>query len=423
MNKVVLNVNPDTGLNTISINGNPVSVYSELSNFMREPFSSWSDKLFDCLERELNDDFHLTVISGEEEGTMLKTLSEECESCIEFVHKKLAPNVNVSIAEVAEPIEVGAERVLMVTTDIEGAEIPEIRAVVMNGNVASCDGKKICGLAAGETDIEFYKGAELIPFSKIHVSVFKNNFIKRIELGTETNVIGIDTETPLQITVFPPDADDAKALKCTVDNPEILKVTSTGMIQGLKEGAAKITIKSKEAEASIEIEVLPDLKEVAIDCNSWNCFVGETKEISVSVEPERVYNSNCYWKTTDSYVAVVETREDGATVIRATGIGNCKLICMAEKGYAKAEIDISVDSTLNKPSHNHAYASLTIISSVIAMFIALGSSVISAVIACAVVIVFGLMTCSKHPWDSRTAKIFMVIPIVIELLDLFTPII
>ncbi len=62
MNKVILKINHKDCLNTISINERPISAYSELNNFMREPFTTWSDKLFDCLERELNDEFQYMLL-------------------------------------------------------------------------------------------------------------------------------------------------------------------------------------------------------------------------------------------------------------------------------------------------------------------------------------------------------------------------
>ena len=56
MNKVSLKLNPYQEFNTISLNDQNLSVYSELNNFMKEPFLKWAGQFFDSVERELNDE-------------------------------------------------------------------------------------------------------------------------------------------------------------------------------------------------------------------------------------------------------------------------------------------------------------------------------------------------------------------------------
>ncbi len=52
MNILKIKLNPYKDVNIASLDDKPLSPYSELNNYMKEPFLKWADKLLGAAERD-----------------------------------------------------------------------------------------------------------------------------------------------------------------------------------------------------------------------------------------------------------------------------------------------------------------------------------------------------------------------------------
>jgi len=96
MNTLRIKLNPYKDVNIASLDDKPLSPYSELNNYMKEPFLKWADKILDAAEREINDDFQL-IISGEGfETKLLKDMQKDCEACKSYSNEAYALNHSAS---------------------------------------------------------------------------------------------------------------------------------------------------------------------------------------------------------------------------------------------------------------------------------------------------------------------------------------
>lgn len=82
VNEVMIKLNPYEQINEITINGKTIASYSELNNFVKAPFLQWAYRFFGAVERELNDQFTLTVIGEDFETKFLEDMSKCVKSCI-----------------------------------------------------------------------------------------------------------------------------------------------------------------------------------------------------------------------------------------------------------------------------------------------------------------------------------------------------
>lgn len=89
MNEIEISINPYDSITRININNRPISPYSELAKYLKEPFYTWCDKILGAISRELNDEFNITVISRWAEAYLLKGLAKDYKECIKFKHKNL----------------------------------------------------------------------------------------------------------------------------------------------------------------------------------------------------------------------------------------------------------------------------------------------------------------------------------------------
>lgn len=85
MNTLKIKLNPYKDINIASLDDKPLSPYSELNNYMKEPFLSWASKLLDAAEREINDDYTLIVTSELFERLFLEGMQNDFDSCKEYL--------------------------------------------------------------------------------------------------------------------------------------------------------------------------------------------------------------------------------------------------------------------------------------------------------------------------------------------------
>lgn len=87
MNHLEVLIDPYGTNNRITLNGKSVSIYSEFSNFVKEPVLKWAYRFFETAEREINDEFHLTVMGNAFAQRLFRDL--RTESCREFTAEAL----------------------------------------------------------------------------------------------------------------------------------------------------------------------------------------------------------------------------------------------------------------------------------------------------------------------------------------------
>lgn len=89
--------NPYSGKLKILINGEAVSVYSNLEKFLDEPFSYWCDKVFNAISEECNGDhFRLHFCSRTEELRIMEKLASAYPDCIQYSSSRLVRDVSLT---------------------------------------------------------------------------------------------------------------------------------------------------------------------------------------------------------------------------------------------------------------------------------------------------------------------------------------
>ena len=560
MNTLKIKLNPYKDINIASLDDKPLSPYSELNNYMKEPFLSWASKLLDAAEREINDDYSLIVTSELFERMFLEGMQNDFDSCKEYLTDSFAVDtstserfesvkrlaikygISYSLDEFKIPIytdvqlsldaalvnatdmanakliisndksvvnqvrqnsgwvivvlitgnntvvSVGDEkyvweiaedeldkvlnsiidrfvktpvvvkiagllsnmmdsmddedrRILSLATEIapflaiadvpeievgetisldvvafpENSEVPNLRIVPQNGSILAVNGLEMTAVAPGSTYIDIYKAEENIPFVRKNVTTFQNNFVKKIDISLSTYKMGIDRKQLIDIAFTPSDAEDIHLVKWSVDNAEVVDISEDGEIIAKKEGTATVTASTKMASASINVTVLPNIKSIVSTVSQSNLYVGQTQPISVSIEPTNCFDPSYEWKSSDKAVAVVEKQDDGNTVIRATGIGNCTLSCVAKEGGCTTSCNVNVESTFKKRENAHGMLSLTAVLAVACLFCAaLEVSFVVLPVAVATC-VCGILAIGKNKADGFWALILMAFAVLVAL--------
>ena len=159
---------------------------------------------------------------------------------------------------------------------------------------------------------------------------------------------------------------------------------------------------------------MPNIRNIVSTVTQSHLYVGQTESISVLVEPNNCFDSSYEWKSSDKSVAIVDKLDDGQTVIRATGIGNCTLTCIAKEGGCSTTCNILVESTFKKRENAHGMLSLTAMLAVACIFCAALSPVLCVPVAIATV-VCGVLAIARNKGDRFWAFILMAVAVLTAL--------
>ena len=83
-NEVILRINPFEQTNEIIVNGQMISSYSMLNNFIKAPFMEWAHLFYRSVESELNDEFSVTVTAEGFETKFLEDMAKCYPGCKNF---------------------------------------------------------------------------------------------------------------------------------------------------------------------------------------------------------------------------------------------------------------------------------------------------------------------------------------------------
>jgi len=560
VNTLRIKLNPYKDINIASLDDRPLSPYSELNNFMKEPFLKWAYQLLEATERELNDDFRLTVVGEEFETAFLNDMQNDYDACVSYEQEKFQiaysveqryqiirelsikygasidtanyrmpvySDVSVEIPEdmaVEAGIEnaalyitgskdvvnnnMGGNRVkifvlvsniskvtcignmqyvweveenrlssvvqmiierfvkvplivdvarsletkktsfdgedrekLALATEIDmfvhvdempdlevgevyepqfrttpaGELLPPLRMVSLNPNVIAVDGSTLVAQEIGKTVIEFYKAEEIIPFARQEICTYKDNFVQQIILSVEEKKMGTGKEQQIGLSVFPEDAEDSKQVKWSVDNESIAVVDDQGKITSKAAGVVQVTASTMKVNEVIEIRVMPNISEIVLSCKKVELYVGETQNIEIQTTPQEVFCDETEWKTSDKSVAIIEKTDDGSEIIRATGIGECQLTCIAKEGGCQAKCNVLVESTFKKRENMHSWLSFAFVCLIVCVLCGFFSVDIGKVVGAAATILCGLIAIIKNKKDCLWAIVMMVIAVIMIL--------
>lgn len=560
MNILKIKLNPYKDVNIASLDDKPLSPYSELNNYMKEPFLKWADKLLEAGEREINDDYQL-IVSGEDfEKKMLKDMQNEFDACKSYsvesyqlkssVHERyalitelaakygvqvmldnfrmpvytevqlsldetmacqvtpenamlyvtenpsfvqtilakngpalvilvsnkstvkplgdmkyqweieaerlneileatmdrfvkipiityvasqlkniatqlteddneklaLATEIDmfVTVADI-DPIEVGNSKTLMVKTVPESDKIPALRIDSSNTGVVQVEGLVIKAIAPGQAFIDIYKADELIPFTRKQIITTQDNFVKKIKLGLTEKRMGIGRKQQVNIALIPEDADDIDKIEWSSNCEDIISVDEKGNVTAHKAGKSIIKASTERTEESIEIEVLPNLESISLSTTNVDLYVGQTENMVVTVSPNNAFDSTYEWQTSNKSVAIVDKLDDGSQVVRATGIGDCVLTCVAKEGECTARCSVKVESTFKKRENQHSFLSYTAIATVACLVCTVISFNIGALVAAALTAFLGVTAIGKNKKDLIWSVVLIIFAVFLAL--------
>lgn len=380
MNTLKLKLNPYNDINIASLDGKPLSPYSEMSNFLKEPFLKWAGDLLEAAEREINDDFQIIVMAEEFETKMLHDMQNDFDACqdikkddfqlsysvnerYEFVVQLLKKyDVDYSYNEYLMPIytemrlpldermvrSTNIENAFLIVTDrkdiidkVKGKNGPAIVVIVSNRSVASKIGdmkylweieearlKEILGCIIDRfVKIPYVVGA--VHILKERIDEFEKADAEKLSMATEidTFIIVEDIEEievgrcySLKMKTVP-EGGNIPNLRVTTSNPSIVKVDGLNLT-AVAPGKAYVEVYRAEeiipfAKKNVVTFRNNFIQEICLDLNDSQMGIGRTQKLGIKFVPEDAEDIHLVeWKSSNNEVIKVD-REGNVTAIAA----------------------------------------------------------------------------------------------------------
>lgn len=201
----------------------------------------------------------------------------------------------------------------------------------------------VSALKGGECDIVVTTNDRQLT-AYCHITV--KEYVSTIKLDKDFTYINIDSGTTLVATVGSDTASN-KSITWSSSNTDIVTVDQGGYVYGKAIGTAVITATAADgggAVATCVVQVVHPVTGIKLGNSVLNMYQGETKIISVTVEPRGATVKALKWESSDPSIATVD--EDGE--VTAVAPGKCKVTATSTDGNnVTATCTVYVKSTVN----------------------------------------------------------------------------
>lgn len=164
-----------------------------------------------------------------------------------------------------------------------------------------------------------------------------------VTLNKSFITMDVNQTAVLYATVAPATAAN-KSLVWTTNNSDVVEISQGGVLTSKEAGVAKITVTTVDGaftdECDIVVAKIP-VTGVTLDKSSASIEVGQEIVLAASVIPRNATNQSVTWKTSNSYMASVDSN---GIVIGKTA-GDVTITAETVDGKYKAVCKIKVDST------------------------------------------------------------------------------
>lgn len=151
--------------------------------------------------------------------------------------------------------------------------------------------------------------------------------IRSIQFVESSVTLYIKETQQLNVVLYPENATEQYSFSS--HKPKIASVTKDGQVKGLKKGKAIITVKTKESGriATVIVEVKKiDVTSIKLNKSKVALEVGDTINLSATIQPTNASIQKVKWKSSDLSVATVNNKGK----ITAKGAGSCNIIVTSD---------------------------------------------------------------------------------------------
>ncbi len=187
---------------------------------------------------------------------------------------------------------------------------------------------------------------------------------KQVSLNQTSVSLNVGEKATLKGTVSPKTASN-KSLEFSSSNKSVATVSSTGVVKGIKNGTATITVKVKgtNIKESCKVTVKTPAEELSLDKTSASIRVGEKVTIKGTVLPTTASDQTLLFTSSNENIAKVSSQG----VIQGISVGTAKITVMVKNTNLTTTCEVTVleaiksDGVVNTQPSNEVIAAKQIV--------------------------------------------------------------
>lgn len=256
------------------------------------------------------------------------------------------PSPSVSVDDIPT-LEVGQSHTLSYSMTPAGAAMPSVRVVSSNPSVLRVEGGSVRALHAGNSTLKFYLGVGVEPFTEKRVNVITVVHATAISLATDTEVVRVGQSFRVIPTVTPSTAEDVGDIVWSFEPSHLLERTGDGSFIARGEGTVRVKAATPRVRQELSVRIFPALTEVDVNVDLKYFYVAQSREVEVIFRPEDAPGRDSYyWITDNELIAKVEKDEMNRYILRAVGVGTCRVTFLSPSREIVKELVVTVKSAL-----------------------------------------------------------------------------
>ena len=263
------------------------------------------------------------------------------DTCTVTVKAAAIPVTGVTLDQTSKTIELGEEFTLTATVLPYNATNKTVYWSTSDASIATVDNGIVRGVGAGTATITV-RTADGGFTATCEVTVSGDIKVTGVTVGPSTATVVIGNTVTLVASIIPYNATNQNVSWSSSDS-SIASVDKNGVVTGIKEGTAVITVTTEDggytATSTVTVEkssVVP-VTGVKLDKTTASIAVGETVTLTATVLPSDATNKNITWSTSNSKVATVSNG-----VVKAVAAGNATITVTTEDGSHTATCEVTV---------------------------------------------------------------------------------
>jgi len=263
------------------------------------------------------------------------------DTCTVTVKAAAIPVTGVTLDQTSKTIELGEELTLTATVLPYNATNKTVYWSTSDASIATVDNGIVRGVGAGTATITV-RTADGGFTATCEVTVSGDIKVTGVTVGPSTATVAIGNTVTLVASIIPYNATNQNVSWSSSDS-SIASVDKNGVVTGIKEGTAVITVTTEDggytATSTVTVEkssVVP-VTGVKLDKTTASIAVGETVTLTATVLPSDATNKNITWSTSNSKVATVSNG-----VVKAVAAGNATITVTTEDGSHTATCELTV---------------------------------------------------------------------------------
>ena len=199
------------------------------------------------------------------------------------------------------------------------------------------------------------------------ITVSSNGVKATVEVTVRQNVSGIKFKkdmiklfygesAKLEYEIYPYNATDKK-VKFSSSDPSVVKVLEDGTIIATGVGKANIFVVTEDSDYSslCVVKVTQKIEKIYLSTLNFSLKIGESKKISVTLEPDRELGEEVIWESSNNNIAYVDNG-----LVLARGAGTAQITAKSTSGGAISTVIVTVEGE-KKPTNNLLYIIISII--------------------------------------------------------------